>query len=195
MKNKLTVLAGVAVTLMGVSWTVQAVPITGSLNFTGGTVTYNATAITAFGAGTTVNDAVGTLPTGSYLGTGGASVTFAPGGFTFAPTLSPNPVSPLWDFSVGGSDYSFALTGITAYSEAFGLSVSGFGTLSISGGTYDPTPGIFTLTGTGSGSTIGFTAMSAVSDPVPDGGTTVLMLGLALVAIGLFPKKIAASRS
>lgn len=192
MKNKWVVLAGVAVTLMGLNLSVQAVPITGSLNFIGGTVTYNSTAITAFGRGTTVNDLPGTLPTGSYLGTGGASVAFAPGGFTFAPTLNPNPVSPLWQFTSGGLDYSFALTGITAYSEAFGLSVSGFGTLSISGGAYDPTPGIFTLSGTGVGSTIGFTAMSAVSSAVPDGGTTVLLLGVALLAISLFPKKMAA---
>lgn len=173
---------------LALSFTASAVPINGSINFDGGTMTFNSTAVTSFGGTTVVNGAAGLAPTGSYTGTAGTTVTFQPGGFTFSPSYSGT--NPLWTFVFGGNTYSFALNSVTSSAYVAGggltlpsLTVHGVGMLSISGGTYSDTTGSFVLASAGSGpTTFGFTAGNVA---VPDGGSTMMLLGSALSALGL----------
>ena len=194
MKNKWLV-AGAIATFVAFSATVQAIPITGSINFQGGTATLNgpvtsATAITAFGGAPTVNNNLGVQPTGSFAGTGNTAVTFLATGFQFSPSLIPNPVA-LWSFVFGGNTYSFSLTSVIS-SVGVGptLNLAGSGILSISGGTYQSTPGTWTFSTTGTGpATYGFVAGNTA---IPDGGMTVVLLGVALSGMCLFRKKMMA---
>jgi len=179
MKKTLAMIA-VAAAILGFSASVQANPINGSLNFTGGIMTYNSTAVTSFGGTTTVAGGA-VAPTGDYIGTQGATVTFVPGGFTFSPL---GIVNPLWTFSVGGVNYSFALNSVTSVTEVGGplpsLHVEGWGMLHIDGGFTDTT-GFFSLSSTGTGSSFGFVAANVA---VPDGGNTLMLLGSALSVLG-----------
>ena len=174
--------------------TVQAVPITGSINFQGGTATLNgsissgaggATAITSFDGSPTVNNAANVGPTGSFAGTGGDAVTFISSGFTFSPSLSPNPVNPLWTFTANGVTYSFILESVES-SIGVGptLNLAGTGLFEITGGNtdYDNTLANWTFSTTGTGpATFGFVAGNTAAEAtVPDGGTTVILLGAAL---------------
>jgi hypothetical protein len=179
----------VAVALAGLN--ANAVPITGSVNFEGGTITYTTTAITSFDGNTVVSGDAGTLPMGSYAGTQGTAATFIAGGFSFSPL---NPPVSVWSFIFGGNTYAFSLSAITYDSVGNGfLNVSGTGTLSISGGLYDATPGTFMITSTGVGpSTFGFTAGDAATATTPDGGTTLSLLGSALIGLGLLKRKFMA---
>jgi len=184
MKKALTMVA-VAAAILGFSASVQANQINGSLNFSGGTMTFNSTAVTSFGGSPVVDNNVGTSPTGDYIGTAGASVTFVAAGFTFSPSLGI--VNPLWKFTVGGTVYSFALNSVTTVNYVAGdsthlpsLSVQGIGLLHIDG--FTDTTGLFTLTSTGAGpATFGFNAGNVA---VPDGGNTLMLLGSALSVLG-----------
>jgi hypothetical protein len=199
MKNK-WLIGGAVAAFIAFSATVQATSITGSINFEGGTIDLNgpistATTITAFGGFSIVNGNAGVAPTGSFAGTQGSAVTFAGAPLVFSPSSSyvDNPV--LWTFTFGGNIYSFDLTSVVS-SVGVGpsLNLAGSGILTISGGVYTPTAGTFSLSATGAGSgplneTFGFTAGNSA---VPDGGTTVMLLGVALSGLGLLRKKLAA---
>lgn len=169
----------------------NAIPITGTVNFTGGAVTVdqplpNATTITAF-TGTTSVSGGATAPTGAYAGTTGATVTWAAGPIQFSPTLNPSPISPLWSFMSGGLTYSFKLNSITLVNQIPGfLNIQGAGVVSITGGTYSDTAGTFTLTATGTGPlNFNFTAGTSA---VPESGTTAILLGLGVTALAIFAK-------
>jgi hypothetical protein len=192
MKNK-WLIAGVVAAFVAFSATVQATPITGTINFDGGTATLNgpigtATAITAFGGSTIVNNNFGVAPTGSFAGTGGTAVTFLLSGFTFSPGLSPNPVSPLWIFVLGGITYSFDLTSVvSSIGVGPSLNLAGNGIVHKTG--FTDTFATWTFSTTGSGPTIfGFVA----GNKAPDGGTTVMLLGAGLSGLALLRKKLGA---
>jgi hypothetical protein len=200
MKNK-WLIGGAVAAFIAFSANVQAIPsITGSINFENGTATLNATdpsaatAILSFGGTTIVNPALGVAPTGSYLGLGSTAVTGGEigtgvGGFTFSPSLSPTPINPLWSFVVGGITYDFILQTVTSSIGAGDtLDLGGTGLLQITG--FQDTQGTWSFSTAGSGpTTFGFTAGNAA---VPDGGTTVLLLGAALSGLGLLRKKLTA---
>jgi len=200
MKNQWLINSAV-VALAGLGFAVQAIPITGVINFQGGTVTLNtpsittSTAITSFGGSTAVATAPGVAPTGSFVGTEGAAVTFVPSGFIFSPILDPNPVSPLWTFTLNGLTYSFDLyTVASSLGVGPSLNLAGTGILSITGSdsAYEATAGTWTFSTTGTGpTTFGFVAGS---DPpaIPDGGTTVLLLGAVLAVVGFMRKGVTA---
>lgn len=178
---------------LALSFTASAIPINGSINFAGGTMTFSSTAVTGFGGSTTVNGAAGLAPTGDYTGTEGTAVTFQSTGFTFSPSYSGT--NPLWTFMFGGNTYSFDLNAVTSFTYVAAgpgvlpsLTVHGSGILSISGGTYDDTTGSFVLASAGSGpTTFGFTAGNSA---VPDGGTTASLLGVALVGMEVVRRKM-----
>lgn len=181
MKKNLLVMAGV-VSAMALATAVQAMPIpAGSEIDMSGTATLNnqylgsATAVTGFSAVT-----VGGTPTGVFSGvTAGTSVSWNPFGWNPATT----PVTPLWSFGA----YSFDLSSVTVVSQSNSyLNLAGSGVLNATG--YDPTQGSwsFTISNAGGGAhqTLNFTfANSQVS--VPDGGMTVMMLGMALCGLAL----------
>jgi VPDSG-CTERM motif len=192
MKNK-WLIAGAVATFVAFSATVQATPISGTINFDGGTATLNgpigtATAITAFGGSTVVNNNFGVAPTGNFAGTGGTAVTYVSSGFTFSPGLSPAVISPLWTFTLGLITYSFDLKSVTS-SIGVGpsLNLAGTGTVHETG--FTDTFATWTFSTTGSGPTIfGFVA----GNKAPDGGTTVMLLGAGLSGLALLRKKLAA---
>ncbi len=171
---------------------VQAVPISGTIDFNGAASTNTgdlatATAFTSFSL-VTVSNAL--PPSGSYSGLGGQQVTTM-NGFTFNP---PSGVSPLWSFTVGAVTYSFNLTTASAITQnANFLNVQGTGIAYITG--YDPTPGEFAITLTSASgrpaAAFSFTSETAV----PDGGSAVVLLGIALTGIECLRRKIRARKN
>ena len=206
MKHKLTIMAGVLATLAIIGTSVQAIPITGSITIAGldgGNVLTPAGA--KLGAATGIAATTGTVTygDGSYTGTAGASVNIS--SFMLNPIITP--VSPLWSFMVGDLTYSFDLTGMSVKISGGFLSITGTGMLSItgSGSAYDETAGTWTYYGVVLGANkvnngvFGFlSSNTAVSDPdptpntpvVPDGGMTIILLGVALSGLYFFRKQI-----
>lgn len=140
----------------------------------GGTQSYAGT----FGAATTFNAI-------SYTGTGGTAALTAP-------------VDPLWSFTVSGVVYSFSLTALTSASVGQNfVDMTGMGVANITG--YQTTDATWSLAGAGSDETFvinfsttsssGVGAGSGNGETVPDGGTTVMMLGMAVGACWLFARK------
>lgn len=174
----------------------QAVPITGDIKF-GGTVMYDTNSLAtakqvsswnAFVTGTSgsFSTANGGVPFGN-------SVTLATP-WVFNPGTS---YSPLWSLTYnGGADsYSFNLLGptvvIVMQSSTF-LNITGAGMLFGTG--FDATAGTWSFTSTTSGrrntSSFGFTADTTA---VPDGGTTVTLLGIAFVGLEGLRRKLKAA--
>jgi hypothetical protein len=191
----------VLVSSVAISTTVQAIPmITGSVNFEGGTIHLNgtltsATAITSFGGNPVVAADAGVTPTGDYAGTQNTAVTFG-SGFTFSPSSAYIDTPPLWTFTYLGSVFSFDLQSVvSSIGVGPSLDISGTGMMSITG--FANTAGNFTLASTGVGSgpdsfTFGFVAGNSAIPGVPDGGSTAVLLGLALTGMGLLRRQFAA---
>jgi hypothetical protein len=191
------VVAGIAAVILSTA-AVQAVPITGDIGFLGFSGTSQSGGITTFAPDNPWVDVGGT---GSYALTGGALVTFNSISFTGTGTGAAltSEVDPLWIFKVGGLTYSFNLTSlIDADVTANSVSLSGIGTAYITGDT--ATTATWSLEGAGANEKfdIDFSATSAGpggtggsgGSTVPDGGSTVMMLGLALGAGALFTRKL-----
>lgn len=168
----------------------QAVPITGQIDFTGG-MNLNlpmgsATAITSFVSVTVLSNPP-TTPSGSYSGLGGTSVpTF--NGFSFS---SFSTVSPLWSFTVSGITYSFDLTSLNPVVQGAGFFfLSGTGLAKITG--FTNTAGTFSLSSQGTPGTtqFSFSATTAATNAVPDGGSAVALLGIGLAGIEAVRRRI-----
>nr|AFY17082.1 2-deoxy-D-gluconate-3-dehydrogenase [uncultured bacterium 'To-T 020 P12'] len=114
---------------------------------------------------------------------------------------APNTVGPLsvpnfWMFTdTGGTglSYSLAISSLTS-NVATGSggsmvrSLVGAGIASISG--FDNTSVTWNLTTVGNSSTLSFLSSAVSSAAVPDGGTTLSMLGLALLGIGALRRRL-----
>jgi hypothetical protein len=186
MKKQL--LVGLLALGMGVA--AQAATITGSITFAG-TVQLNTGSA---GTATQVTSWMGVggagLPTvqsssGSFAGLNGNSVTFAAPWIFNSGTVAvplPGPATPaLW--SVGG--FTFNLATASVFSQGgfpAGVTVTGIGTITGTGG---PVAGTwsFTTQDPGAGSPAIFSFSAASGAIVPDGGSTVALLGLALVGV------------
>jgi hypothetical protein len=200
MKTKLTIIAAVAAAAMALSQSTQATTITGVIGFSGTAsldngVASSATEVTSWG-----QNNIG-LHTGSFSSlTGAATVAFA-SPWTFNSAALPS----FWTITDGGNTYTFNLSSSKVFSTG---SISGpFGTTtSIS----------ISLVGTVVSSVLGldptaFTGSMTIQDPsvdngnktfsyteslsfnsVPDGGTTVLLLGSALSGLALLRRKLSA---
>jgi hypothetical protein len=187
MKNKWIILAAaVAVTALT---TAQAVPITGAIDMSG-TATVNSLSLAAATAATSLTGvAVTGGPTGAFAGTFGSVVAW--NGFTWPGGSA----SPLWTFTASGVTYTFALAtdSVANQSNTF-LNLLGSGTLTATG--YDPTPGLWSFTisnpSGAPGANFQFSFANSQTAVVPDGGATVMLLGAALSALGLFRKKLIA---
>jgi hypothetical protein len=176
----------------------QATQINGTINFTGFvTLSKNPAMMTSslVFTGATFT----TLGTGDYAsippGTNAGSFT----SFTFndSSLAITSPAAPFmeWSFVFGGKTYDFVLNSpLTSGNVTLGhggpnpspwsFAVSGNGEAAASG--FDDTPGTFTLSGTGTAAHLVFAgSFSALGAPVPDGGITVMLLGVALTGLGL----------
>jgi VPDSG-CTERM motif len=166
----------------------QAVSIQGGISLGGGFTTDTGDLNTAH---TLI---FGTFPT-VFITSVSGSYSGVPTGPGTPPSLTQNPVTfdpftvpviPLWSFTYLGVTYSFELLhGFIANRGPDTLTLQGAGILMITG--YDPTPGFWILTANQAAGTFSF---SSSNSAVPDGGMTVVMLGLALCGIGMIRRKL-----
>jgi hypothetical protein len=181
-KTILSLLATCLITCALFSQRVHAVPIDGTVGFSGlGSATAGPTT-------TTINFS---NPLHTIYGSDdysvvpfGTPVTFksiAYGGTGEGATLTGS-VTSLWTFNVGSTIYSFDLTNlVSATRTSNSLILAGLGTANITG--FDPTPGNFAIQGTGRNLSLQFVSASTTASYVPDGGMTVSLLGLALAGL------------
>jgi hypothetical protein len=179
-KTILAVLATGALSCALFSQQAQANTIQGSITFSGGATldTGNANtahAVTSF-QNTVVQSVDGDFDT--FINPLDSATFSAP--WVFNPST---PRAGLW--SVGG--FTFDLLSSTVSQGNGFLNVSGTGT--ISGNGFDGTSGIFNFSTQNPGSN-GIFSFSAASQGVPDGGSAVALLGLALTGIELLRRKL-----
>ncbi len=180
-KTILAVLAMGALSCALFSQQAQAATITGSVVM-GGTLALNgpidtATQVTHWFAVGTHHDGFSTVfavdgDLASTISVGDEAAMFQPWDFS---TGGPQP--GLW--SVGGFTFDLATSTIVTQVPGF-LNVTGTGT--ISGNGFDPTLATFNLTVTQLGSRLVF---GAITNTIPDGGATVMLLGAGLSALGI----------
>jgi hypothetical protein len=188
MKNYLT--SSIAALLFGsLALTASAIPITGQINFQGNVVLtpnmLGAVESVAPATNVRVTSVEGTSYPATLVGDTG---TYA--GFTVA--TGAKSITPLWsvtDTGGTGFNYSFDLLNISTSNQASNnLFLAGSGTLRISGGGFDPTPGLWTynITSADGSPTSGVFSFqsnnTAQGQTVPDGGSTVILLGAGFLA-------------
>src|SRR5437762_7645771 len=188
-KTILTVLAAGFLSCTLLCQNAGAIPITGTVDMSGTAFLNN----TALGSATATTGymsvTVGGIPTGSFTGTFGDSVTWS----VFGWNPSTAPVSPLWTYhDVGtGFNYSFNLGTVSVMTQTnFFLNLLGTGTLFITGpgSPYDAagTSGAWSFTisnptGT-THDTFAFTFANSQT-AVPNSGSALALLGIALAGI------------
>ncbi len=156
---------------------VEAVPITGTLNLSGGAV-LNGPLATATGVTGWNNVTVTSVSVGSALDSTinpGNSVTMG------APWMFNSGMLGMW--TVGGFTLDLLTSAVEFQSGSF-LSVKGMGTLYGNG--FDSTPGewFFSTQGQPADGVFSFSS-TTVAQGVPDGGSSVVMLGLGLIGLAL----------
>jgi hypothetical protein len=181
----LTVLATGAIIFGLFTQAVEAVPITGDIDFYG-SVTLDTTSLaTAMKVVSWSETRVGST-SGSYTAIPlDNPATFLPN-YIFNPA---SPQTPLWTTSFGGVTFSFNLLTSTIVSQsATFLNVRGTGTVTGTG--FDPTFGLwsFTLRSPDGGTNQTFRFGSAA---LPDGGSALAFLGMALVAVEALRRRLA----
>jgi hypothetical protein len=174
-------LAGAAIQQASAAW------ISGDISFEGSAV-LNAAPATATSITAYLKPTVGLgTQSGTYTGTDGDSVNFAP--FTFSPIASFAPVT-LWSFFdvAKSSTFSFKALGLTSATTTTSggisfINIEGIGVASATG--YSDTPGSFSLTFTSKKATGTFAAYTVVPEPT----TYAMVAGLSLVGFGLWRRR------
>jgi hypothetical protein len=195
-------ITSIILAISGLALSAQAIstPISGNISFSGTTTIDSTSFVTATRFLSFQNVVVGapSALSGDYVGTSGAAVTVTP--FIWSPPTASTPLNPLWTFVSGGDTYSFDLSVLHVdYASPTGLLLSGLGTALITG------PGMEKLNTTGtwdfSSQTLGqtsFTFSSTTTVPaaaVPDGGSTVAMLGASLLGLSIMKRKQIVSKA
>ncbi len=206
MKSKLIKLlvVGAVVAFAGSSVPVQAIPeVSGSITFSD-QFTANgspgdlstATELTSI-TDVTVSQASGDYSLGSIVK--GTPVSFAGVTPTTPFTFSPIPGTSFdnfWTIVAGGTTYGFNVTDTTLVESpnSTTLVLAGDGTAYIVGPTaltsFGPTPATWNLTLNNDGGLLNFSGGSTGAATVPDGGSTVLLLGAGLSALGLISRHL-----
>ena len=192
MKKLLMRTSLVLLLIFGMAANAAAIPITGSIAFSGnGATDFNedfrlAKNFSNFSDITTTN-AFGdysSVPAPSSLNPlnlNFVAITF--NGFTFNPITVP--VVPLWSFVYSGLTYSFDATSMTIdYIAAHTIVISGNGTARITG--YEATNGEWNVTANHLGSSFSFSS-SAAALPEP---LTLILLGSGLLGLAGLRKKL-----
>jgi hypothetical protein len=194
---KLIKILGLSLATAGLmSLTASAVPITGSIGFTG-TYTQNG------GTLGILNTATSMSITGVGVDTSSGSLAGATAPLSFITPIDVNPNGPLpaltgatlWSVTVGGEVFTFTINSATqVYSDASQINIQGSGIMNDSGAAIgldlEATAGTFQL-GFGRSGTA-FTWQSTSAANVPDGGTTVILLGAALAGLTLVRRRFSA---
>jgi hypothetical protein len=174
-----------------------------------GTITFNGTLTAQILSGGTIDginwgppaNTVSTVD-GDYssvpIGTSTTFTNFQWNSSTLAIT-SPS-ITPFveWTFTIGSTTYDFILdtpltTGTITHTRVgrtnvWSVNVIGSGTAQITG--FEDTVGVFTVSGTGNAAHLSFDASGiADGDPVPDGGSAVALLGIALTGLEILRRK------
>ncbi len=168
--------------------------IQGGISLSGGytTNTGNLNTATAFSSfsGVFITSVSGSYSTVPTVGNPG-SPTVTQNGFSFNP-FPGGGVVPLWSFTFPtiATTYSFNLTNLTSVLQPGDntLTLKGLGTLKITG--FADTVGTWLFTANQLGGTFSF---SSSNGAVPEGGSALALLGLGLVAVEVFRRKIAAA--
>ena len=187
MKIKLTIITAALALFVGTS--LQATPISGSIDMSGTVFLNNVNLGSATGASSFQNVTVGGIPTGTYAGTAGATVAWS--GFTWPSAVA---VNPLWTFTALGKTFTFILNNVSVINQSSQfLNLSGNGILKATGS--DNTAGSWSFTisnPTGSDhQNFAFTFANSQT-AVPDGYMTVMLLGAALTVLCLVRKQVTA---
>ncbi len=175
--------------MLGFALTGSAATISGGISLSGN-VTYDSGDIdtaTAFGSfdQVVVNSVSGSYATAGVL----AGTTISMTAFQFAPFGSS--VMPLWQTTSGSVLASFDLTSVTIVSQGGGfLALKGQGTLHLQG--YDDTTGYWKFSSQQGDTTFSFSSSdAATTTSVPDGASTLTLVGLALSGLGVLRKHLA----
>lgn len=187
-------LAVAAVFAVALTQAVQATPTTGIIQFSGGVTNasfsdaINATGSSAIQFDSTLTQV--TFASGSFVGFVVPGTTIV-SMLTSAWTLNSGSIASFW--TAGGFTFnltSSSFTGTTGGAGTGSATVALFGTVSGNGFTSNAFSGSFTLQDP-SGGTGPYTYSGSFSlGSVPDGGTTVLLLGAALSGLALIKRKL-----
>jgi len=184
MKTLKITLAALAATLMTCAFVPQAdaALIDGAITFSGG-ATYDTMSLATATRVNNFSDVVVQSTEGDFSSIAvGTSVTMG-SPWIFSPST---PTPGLW--TVGGFTYDLTSATVVFQSADF-LSITGTGT--ISGNGFDPTPGMWNFTSqTPSANGIFSFSAGTATQGVPDGGTTVALLGLGLGAVELIRRRL-----
>jgi len=170
----------------------NAIPITGSIIFAGpatasgpsgvGTTTISFTnpwtTVTGIGSYSSVTSGTPTTLTAfSFVGTGTTAMLSAP-------------VMPEWTFTFGGNTYSFDLLSLSSGTTTSGsMAISGTGIAHITG--FDATPASWAMEGAGQNFTYDLSSSTTASiGSIPDGGSAVSLLGIALVGLEALRRRL-----
>ncbi len=183
-KFALALLAAGIVTTAFTGHQANAAMINGAITFAGGAVFDTASLATATRVNTFTDASVMSRDGdfASFVNVGDSATMATP--WIFSPS---NPTPGLW--SVGGFTYDLASSTVVLQNSDF-LLISGSGT--ITGNGFDATPGTWSFTSQ-SPAADGVFSFSAGSDAqgVPDGGTTVALLGFALTGVEMIRRRVA----
>jgi hypothetical protein len=188
MKSKFISMAATVALLVGCGVSARATAISGSISFNG-TFTQN-------GGGSDLSAATSLSVSGTTVGSASGDLSGATL-FSFASPIYVNGNTPLlvggnlWSVKVG--TYFFWLvvdTEVQGTTTSTALDLAGTGTLKSTNPAFSATAGTWSIDFK-ENSPSSFTWQSASAN-IPDGGTTVLLLGVALSAMGLFRKKLIA---
>jgi len=182
-KTLFATLAVVFLVCAAVSPQAQAAMISGGISL-GGSYTTDTGDINTANAFTSFPSAFVVSTSGDYSSVPlFTSVTQNP--FVFDPFAPP--VSPLWTFMVGTDTYSFDLLTLSIDQQGNDtLNLSGTGDLNITG--FDTTTGTWVFTANQAGGTFSF---SSSNGAVPDGGSALILFGLALGGLEALRRKLA----
>jgi hypothetical protein len=177
MINKLIATAAV---LMACAASLQADPITGSTGFTGSYTASNSNLTTANDVITITSASINGIQTGSFVG---AVLTSFSSPITINSPVNPTFVEPLWSETVGTHVFSFVSTSDTTLLDTPNINViTGTGTITDSSDG-DTVSGTYNMSFNVSGATFTWNGTSATTPTVPDSGSAVALLGIALAGI------------
>jgi len=185
MKNLLITLVGIAAFSTALTQTSRAVPVTGNVGFSGA-VQLNTTSVQTATEALSWISTVANGADGSFSGIAdGTPVALATPWF-----FNSGPLNNFW--KVGG--FTFDLVSSHIYSQdALFLNIVLAGTVSGNGFSSTAFDGTFQVANPPANGSAIFTERFSFSAPVPDGGTTALLLGTSLVAMALFKLKFGES--